>query len=394
MKYLITIFLFFACSDKSKRERFGKEGKEGKTAKALLVGHVLAQKEIVAKYLELTGTIEGITQATIIPPTSGTLVELYVEEGSIVEKDQVIAQIRNHNIDATAQRAALDYQKAQAEFARIQSLYEKGAIAEREYRESKSVLDIAQIGYREAQKTKAQTEIESPISGTITQISARKGEVIGANPLLSIIDLTQLRLTAMVPEKELSFLQLHQAADIISAYDSASTTTGVIHYISPVVDSSSGSIKIFIDLEPNQQQLRAGQFVRARIKVDEHIDTITIPKEALLYRDGQPIVYTYEEKIPEKKERKDNDSDFEKQKRPEAPEKLEDPAPEEPILVAKALDVKIGYSDDSLVEILEGISLDTPIITIGNTSLKEGSPILLEDKEENKAPTQSNDEQE
>ena len=366
----ILLLCFFSCSDRPEGREYGKKSKP---AKALLVGHTLVEKGDVAKYLELTGTIEGITQAAIIPPAAGTLVNLYVEEGSAVQKDQPLAQLQNHNIEATAQRASLDYQKARSEFARIESLYEKGAIAEREYRESRSALDIAQIGNREAQKTKAQNTIKSPIDGTVTTISAREGEVVGSTALLTIVDLNKLRLTAMVPEKELGFIKLGQAATIISAYDEKMTSKGSIQYISPVVESASGSIKIFIDLEKNQNTLRAGQFVRARIKVDEHKDTPTIPKEALLYRDGQAIVYTYTEKPEEEPSKEEQAEETEKDTA------QEDDAPK---FVATAIDVQVGYSDNERIEILDGVTLGDPIITIGNTTLKEGSPVLLEDPKE------------
>ena len=358
------LLLLFACSERSREREYNQQIKP---AKALLVGHTIVKNGDVAKYLELTGTIEGITQAAIIPPATGTLISLYVQEGSAVQKDQPLAQLQNHNIEATAQRASLDYQKARSEFARIESLYEKGAIAEREYRESRSALDIAQIGNREAQKTKAQNTIKSPIKGTVTTISAREGEVVGSTALLTVVDLNKLRLTAMVPEKELSYIKLGQAATIISAYDEKMTSKGSIQYISPVVESASGSIKIFIDLEESQNSLRAGQFVRARIKVDEHKDTPTIPKEALLYRDGQAIVYTYTE-APEKQSKKD--------KSHTGNDTAE--ADDTPKFVAKAIDIQVGYSDEKRIEILEGITLGEPVITIGNTSLKEGSLVLLE----------------
>ena len=367
---------FLACSDRSKGQEYGKKKK---ATKALLVGHTAVEKGDVAKYLELTGTIEGITQAAIVPSASGTLIELYVQEGSLVQKDQPLAQLQNHNIDASAQRASLDYQKARSEFARIESLHEKGAIAEREYRESRSALDVAQIGNKEAQKTKAQKTIKSPIDGTVTTISAREGEVVGSTPLLTIVDLNNLRLTAMVPEKELGYLKLGQDATVVSAYDSQMTTKGSIQYISPVVESTSGSIKIFIDIEQNQSTLRSGQFVRARIKVDEHKETPTIPKEALLYRDGQAIVYTYTEKQPEEIDLAEDE------KKTEADTAT--PESNTPILVAKAIDVQVGYSDEKLVEIIKGIDLGTPIITVGNSTLKEGSPILLEKPQESEDNT-------
>jgi len=360
------IFLFLSCFDYEKEYSWDKEEKP---EKALLVGHTVAQINSVAEYLEITGTLEGIVQASILPPSSGTLIELHVEEGSIVEKEQVLANIQNHNIDASAQRASLDYQKSKTEFVRIENLYQKGAIAEREYRESRSALDIAKVGYLEAQKSKSQMQLLSPIAGTITTISAREGELVGSSPLLTIVDLSRLRLTAMVPEKELSFLKLQQETKIVSAYDNNSQTDGFISYISPVVEISSGSIKIFIDLEKDQTSLRAGQFVRARIKVDEHQNTLTIPKDALLYRDGQPIVYTFEQK------KEDSDPNAENEK-PDTAAKSDIQTE----WVAKSIDVKVGYSDDKIIEILEGLELDTPIVTMGNTSLKDGSLVIIESK--------------
>lgn len=370
----IIFICFFACSDRYDEREYGKKSKP---AKALLVGQTVVKNGNVAKYLELTGTVEGIVQAAVIPPAAGTLVDLYVHEGSSVRKDQSLAQLQNHNIEATAQRASLDYQKARAEFSRIESLYEKGAIAEREYRESRSALDIAQIGNREAQKTKAQNTIKSPIKGTVTKISAREGEVVASTPILTIVDLDKLRLTAMVPEKELSYIKLGQPAIVISAYDDKMTSAGSIQYVSPVVESSSGSIKVFIDLEENQSTLRAGQFVRARIKVDEHINTPTIAKEALLYRDGQAIVYTYIDKPKEDLPKEQ----FDKRN----PEKDGSEQKENPYkYVAKAVNVKVGYSDEKNVEILDGITLGDPVITIGNTTLRDGSPVLLEAPTEEK----------
>ena len=60
-------------------------------------------------------------------------------------------------------------------------------------------------------------------------------------------------------------------------------------------------MKVFIDLEENQTMLRVGQFVRARIEIDRHENVLSLPKDAIIYKDGQPIVYTIEE-IPEEEE--------------------------------------------------------------------------------------------
>ena len=52
--------------------------------------------------------------------------------------------------------------------------------------------------------------------------------------------------------------------------------------------------ELFIDLPPLNKEnpvFRAGQFVRAEVELDTHKNTKIIPKSALIYQDGQPIVY-------------------------------------------------------------------------------------------------------
>ena len=154
-------------------------------------------------------------------------------------------------------------------------------------------------------------------------------------------------------------------------------TNGYLSFISPIVDSNSGSVKVFIDLEENQTKLRVGQFVRARVEIDRHENTLSISKESLLYKDGQPIVYTIEE-IPEEELKKE---EAEKNKN-EKENDTEDSAEEEdgPKYRAKAVNIKIGYSDEKNVEVLEGLTESDRVITLGNTALRANSPIEFEGK--------------
>ena len=148
---LYFIIALIACSD-----RPSKNGdKKPHEAKAILVGHTQVSRSNVSKFLELTGNLEGIEQATLVPPTTGTLIDLMVQEGQDVEENQPLAQIQNHKIDAAAQRAALEYQKTLSEFSRIESLYQKGAVAKREFRDIQAALDAARVSNNEAQKNKA-----------------------------------------------------------------------------------------------------------------------------------------------------------------------------------------------------------------------------------------------
>ena len=157
--FLLILFLF-GCEEKNYDKYKSSKRKE---QKSLLIDYETPFSATVSKYLELTGTLEGVNQATIIPPVTGTVIDLHVKEGDEVDIDTPLAKLLNASVDATAQRTLLELRRAEREFNKSQSLHDQGAIAQREYQESVAALDAARISYAEAQKNKAQTTIKSPL---------------------------------------------------------------------------------------------------------------------------------------------------------------------------------------------------------------------------------------
>ena len=123
----IIFLILFACEENDyKKNKYSKN----KAQKALLIDYENPFSATVAKHLELTGTLEGVKQATIIPPFSGTVIDIYVKEGDLVQVDAPLARLLNSSVDASAQRTQLELQRSEREFAKSQSLHEQGAIAQ------------------------------------------------------------------------------------------------------------------------------------------------------------------------------------------------------------------------------------------------------------------------
>ena len=94
-----------------------------------------------------------------------------------------------------------------------------------------------------------------------------------------------------MPERDLAELKEGQSVDIRAAYNDENTVNGTVERIAPVVDPTTGSVRVFINVEEGQSLLRPGQFVKAQVEVARHEDTIVLPKEAVVYEDGAPIAY-------------------------------------------------------------------------------------------------------
>lgn len=364
MNFFLLMFSFFAlhgCGEKEGQRHNGNQKQE-----TLLVEAITVPTGNIAKHLDLTGTLESVHQANVIPQTSGTVMELYVREGDRVAVETPLAKLYNPTVNSAAERATIELNRAKRERNKASQLYEQGAISKREYQESNTAFKTAKSSYQEAQKSKANTLVRSPIDGVVSAVDIRLGEQ-STGRAFQIVDPEKLRLVVSVPEKELHQLKVNQPVTITGAYAESGTTQGRLERIGPVVDSQTGSVKVFIDVPQVAEQLLPGQFVRAKIKVDEHQDIMLLPKNAIVYQDGQPFVFVVGKAKEPSEDEESNQEDLPQ--------------------VAVQKSITIGYTNQKEVEILEGLALEDLVVTSGNTHLRDESPIRVVEKQQKPAET-------
>jgi membrane fusion protein, multidrug efflux system len=363
---------FFACGE----EEQGGYGKKWKPQiPAMFVKTELVQLGDVSNYLEVTGILEGVEQASIIPETTGIVKKIYVREGDVVQKGTVLAQLINPNLSESFERSEIEIDRLRREFLKTKVLYEQGAISDREYQEAGSALQTARSSNAEAKASAAKLIVTSPIFGVVASVGIREGEVASATQLFQIVNPEKLRVVVSIPEKDLQVLKEGQTVLIRPSYDEEAVVSAVIERISPVVNATSGTVDVFITLEEGQTVLRPGQFVKGQIEVDTHASVMVIPKTALIYNDGDPMAFVVidapepeeEEKSEDEEEVKDEDAEDEGMKRSK-------PAP----FIADQRELGLGYSDAEWVEITAGLEIGEKVVTIGNANLENETPIILE----------------
>ena len=369
MKFFLLMFSFFALHGCEYSEEDDENNEQ--TQEILLVEAIPVPTGNISHYLDLTGTLESVSQANVIPQNSGTVVALYVREGDQVEINTPLAKLHNPAVNAAAERATIELNRAKREFKKSEQLHRQGAISKREYQESTTALKTAKSSYQEAQKSKSGTLLRSPINGVVSAVDIRLGE-LSTGRAFQIVDPNQLRLVVSVPEKDLHQLKIDQAVLISGAYTQSATTSGRVERIGPVVDSQTGSVKVFIDVTQATEQLRPGQFVRANIKVDEHKNIILLPKSAIVYQDGKPLVFVVAEQPADPKNH---------------PKQLQE-TEQKPHKFAIQKSVKLGYSTATQVEVEEGINVGDLAITSGNSHLRADAPVRLTEPKKNPLSTE------
>lgn len=363
----------------------GEEGEEKAPDRRVLVEAVEVAPGDVADHLVTTGLLESESQADIAPEATGLVNEILVEEGDTVTKGQVLAVLSSPSLDAGAERANAELDRARREVETARSLHAGGAISDQELRAAEGAFAGAQTTWQEASRTRGFTRIRSPIDGVVSARDVRVGEMAGGRRAFQVVDLTRPRVVVQLPEKDLARVRVGQAVTLQGAYDESSQGKGTVDRVSPVVDLQSGTVRVTIAVDPASTTLLPGQFVKVRIEVDRHSGVLTIPRRSLVWIDGEPVAWKVVEGAPDEpetdeegegKEEPSGLARFFQQKEPEEEKEPEGPPPW-PLRKVERADLVIGYQDPNLVEVSSGLAAGDLVVTVGNQNLRADTPVRL-----------------
>ena len=376
MRPLLTVLLpllLVACSggDKEGKDAWKKKAR----APITVVETAIVQTGSVADILLASAVIEAQASADLMPVASGMVLQVTKDVGDAVRKGELLAIIDNVQLDAGAERARAEVKHLTAQVAEMERLYASGAVSERELADLRYRLDTARTTQRETASSAGETRLTAPFAGVVASREVKVGELASsARRAFQIVDLSELRLRASLPERDVGRVAVGQRAQLVSAYDEALTGTAEVSRISPVIDATTGTFEVTLVLDKGPSSLRPGQFVSVQLEVDRHDDVVVVPKNAVVYDNGNPTAFLYVEAPPEE----DPVDDAEEDAKGGGDDDKDDEGPKEPPgpkYVAKQVALTVGLTDTRHAEIVEGLSPGDRIVVIGQGNLREGARI-------------------
>jgi len=153
---------------------------------------------------------------------------------------------------------------------------------------------LAQQSLGNAEKKLEEASIIAPFDGVVAAVGAKTGDtILATTTMIYLIDPTSLELIVEIDEMDIPEINLGQKAIISVDSMPDDTFTGVVTSIYPVPTSGTGIVtyNVRINFEAfNDNQIKVGMNASADIVVEERIDALLIPKEALeIDNDGRPI---------------------------------------------------------------------------------------------------------
>jgi len=335
--------------------------------------------------LNASGYVVPQRKSALASKVTGRLVWLGVEEGSQVEKDQVVARLESQDaIAAKDQAAALvtaarfnltqaraELQEATLAFNRHEELLAKGVIAQATYDAVRARYEKAAAGVKAAEATVQAnlaaleganialeyTHIRAPFAGVVLTKNADIGDIvtpIGAaanakSAVVTIADMDSLQVEVDVSESNIRKITVDQPCEIQLDALPEQRFRGVIHMIIPTADRSKATVTVkirFLDKDSHilpEMSARAAFLSRPATEEEQRPRT-AISQAALV-------------------DRKDKESVFLVQG---------NRATETP--------VRLGAAMGDMLEVLEGVKAGDRVVLNPSDRLRHGSKIKIEEQ--------------
>lgn len=373
------------------------------------------QRDIV-RTVQAPGEVEAFDEVDISSEVVGKILEMPVEEGDSVQAGQLLcrlddadfrarvvsAQANVAKLKAMITQAEADLTRVELDWEQMQRLRETNATSPTELAYCRTALVGAQAALemrrqelieaeaalQYAREDLAKTVIEAPISGVVSQLFAKQGEVVITgtmnNPgtrVMVISDLSKMQVRCRVDETDAPLVAPGQTARIYLQSDTRRSIPGEVFRAGTKGTKLPGrdvvTFETLVLITGDDPRVKPGMTANLEIEVACREDAVTVPVQAVVYRKRRDLPEDFVKQYDEQQELQDPDARQHLAEYIKLVFCVEDDK-------AHVRLVQTGISDVSSVEIVEGLTLDDWVVTGPYRSLdrlKDGSPVKLEEDE-------------
>ncbi|WP_409416665.1 efflux RND transporter periplasmic adaptor subunit [Flavobacterium sp. PS2] len=298
---LIAIMLVFA-SCKKKEEQAPPQGPAPFPVKTISI-----QDAVV--YQEYSANLEGQQNVEIRPKVNGYIQKIYVDEGQVVKKGQLLFKLETQTLNQDASAAKASVQAAQVEVDRLKPLVDRKIISIVQLETAKAKLAQAKSAYGSIAANIGYGTIISPVSGVIGGLPFREGSLVSATsevPLTTVSDTKIVRAYFSMNEKQLLFFnKTFKGATTAEKLKSAPPVSlllvdnteydqkGKIATMNGLVNAATGNTQFRADFNNPQGILRSGSTGIIRLPIEQK-NVILVPQNAVFEVQGKQMIYVVE----------------------------------------------------------------------------------------------------
>ncbi|HNQ23807.1 MAG TPA: efflux RND transporter periplasmic adaptor subunit [Phycisphaerae bacterium] len=301
------------------------------------------QQRDIVRVVQAPGEVEPFAEVDISAEVVAKILEMPVEEGDSVTQGQLLCRLddadyrarvlsREANVAklrAAVAQAEADQEKAQRDCDRQKRLSESNATSNLEMADyylvlirARAALEMrkqelieAEAALQSAREDLAKTVITAPLTGVISQLFAKQGEVVITgtmnNPgtrIMVVSDLSKMQVRCRVDETDAPLVKTDQPAWIYLQSDTRKSVPGNVLRVATKGTKPLGrdvvTFETLVLITGNDPRVRPGMTANVEIEVARQENALTIPLQAVVNRKRndlpKPLIEEYDRQVAQR----------------------------------------------------------------------------------------------
>ena len=290
---------------------------------------------------QAVGTVKAAQDIVVASEISGTVQNLAVVNGGLVQQGEVLLNIRHDDISANLQKDQAIFTQKQLYYQRVQQLFKKNTVSQEELSEALSAFQQAQAAVNADQAQLDKYIIKAPFAGQIGIWQVDIGQLVKPGDfLVTLTALSPAYIDFILPAKALSRISVGDEIQFTTTSFEKHVWHGKIIAIDPQLDTTTRGMRLRAQVENSDGKLVPrlyGQIVVVKSLPSQ----LFIPQEAVIYDPQGASVYVLQKNI------------------------------------ATLQHVTLGTHQDNEVIVIDGLKAGNEIVTAGMMKLFPGVPVIV-----------------
>jgi membrane fusion protein (multidrug efflux system) len=295
------------------------------------------EPQILRDTATFSGQLDAEYSVELKPETSGVVESVLFEEGSAVEKGDVLFRLRDDEQVARLNEAVANRNLAQEVWDRTQQLVSRDAASAAQRDRAAAELSVAKARVDLARLALDRTRITAPFDGVVGARYVAPGDRVTDKTALVRIDaIDRLQLSFAISEQGVAFARTGVKIEVRVRPFPDEVFQGEVFFVSPALDPATRRMILKAWVPNPDHRLPPGLFANVDLEIAQRENALVVPESAVVFdREG-----TYVWRVRDE--------------------------------VAERVPIEIGLRKNGRVEVTLGLSAGDTIVTAGTHKVIEG----------------------
>lgn len=301
-----------------------------------------------SSFLRLVGTIETGDDVQVSSEVSGRIENFFSDEGDMVKPGQILAKVDDRKLQQEARRLQAVTKQSEENYLRLKRLYQEENIgSEIDFLNARYMFQQNKASLESIRVDIANTEIKSPIDGTIEELTLEKGEMISAGmPVARVIGRERIKVTFGVPARYAGDVDLNDEAEVWFDHNPENIYQLPITFVGRSISPQSRTFETEALFRNPGNEIKIDMLANVKLRTEFLQNRIVVSEEFIHQKNGKHVAFVAGE---------DSEGNS----------------------IAVERELELGASFGNEIVINRGLEFGEKLITIGSSYLLDGTRINI-----------------